>query len=168
MLKNMTLSIITAVSQNNIIGGQNTLLWNLPADMKHFKDMTTGHTIVMGRKTFESIGRPLPNRRNIVVTKNVDYKAEGAEIYHSIDKALENLKNLDEEIFIIGGGEIYRQTFNIADKLYVTKIDQDFEGDTSFPDIDESMWKKISEENHEPDEKNNLSFSFIAYNKKTA
>ena len=158
----MILSIIVAIGKNNEIGGGNDLLWHLPAELKHFKEITTGHTIIMGRKTFESLPKgPLPNRRNIVISRNPGLKIEGAEVYASLDHAL--LKVMDEEkVFIIGGAQIYRQSFPDADKLYLTKVHAEFpQADTFFPEIDYSKWQEINRETFPSDEKNAYAFSFI-------
>lgn len=173
----MILSIIAAIANNNEIGMKNKLLWNLPADMKHFREITSGHTVIMGRKTFESIGQPLPNRKNIIITRDKDYSHEGIDIVNSLEEAirfasLENGREFEEnqdevEIFIIGGGEIYKQAIEKANKLYITEVHQDFNGDTLFPIVDKNIWKEIHREDHEPDEKNNIPYSFVEY-KKTA
>jgi dihydrofolate reductase len=160
----MTISIIVALGKNNEIGKGNDLLCRLPADLKHFKEITSGHTIIMGRKTFDSLPKgPLPNRRNMVISRNPDLKIEGAEVYSSLDHAL--LKLLDEsEVFIIGGAHIYEQTFPVADKLYLTKIHADFpEADTFFPSIDWKAWRELSRETFPADENNPFSFSFLEY-----
>jgi dihydrofolate reductase len=174
----MILSIISAVAKNNEIGQKNALLWSLPADLKHFKEITTGHPVIMGQKTFESLGRspngelgrPLPNRRNIVLTKDNNFKHEGVEIVYSIeelDNLLSNTVGKDEEIFIIGGGQIYKLFIDKADKLYITHVDALFpEADTFFPTIEESRWQKIREEKHFPDEKNIYPYFFTEYIKK--
>ena len=124
--------IIVAMSKNRVIGDSNTLIWHLPEDLKRFRHLTTGNTIVMGRKTYESIGKPLPNRRSIIITRDPDYKVEGCEVVNSLEEAL-LLSNSD--CFIIGGGEIYRQVIDISDRIYLTLINKEFEGDTSFPDL---------------------------------
>lgn len=171
----MILSIIAAMGKNNEIGKDNKLLWHLPADMKHFKEITSGHSVIMGRKTFESIGHPLPNRRNIVITRNKDYINSQVEIVNSLEEALrlvslEHGRNFEEnqdevEVFIIGGGEIYKQALDKANKIYLTQIDQSFDADTFFPNINTDTWEKISEERHEPDEKNLYVYEFIEYRK---
>lgn len=151
--------IIAAMSNNRVIGSDNKLIWNLPDDLKRFKRITTGNTVVMGRKTYESIGKPLPNRRNIIITRYQDYKADGCEIVNSIDEALMLCNN---DCFIIGGGEIYKQAIDIADKIYLTLIDEHFEGDTYFPEIGKN-WIITSKEIKE-----NLEYkkySFIEYEK---
>ena len=158
----MILSIIVAIGKNNEIGGGNDLLWHLPADLNHFKQITTGHTIIMGRKTFDSLPKgPLPNRRNIVISRNSDLKIDGAEVYSSLDLAL--LKVMDEEeVFIIGGAQLYCQAFPDADKLYLTKVLADFpQADAFFPEINYSGWIETSRETHPADEKNAYVYSFI-------
>lgn len=173
----MILSLIAAVAKNGVIGGGNTLLWSLPADMKHFRDTTSGHTVIMGRKTYESIGRPLPNRRNIVITRDANYMKEGIDVVNSLEEAirfvtLEHGKEFEEnqdevEAFIIGGGEIYKQAIDKAQKLYITEVHQDFKGDTLFPEINRSMWREVHRVNYESDEKNNIPYSFVEYKKST-
>lgn len=150
------------MSKNRVIGNNNSLIWKLPADMKRFKEITTGKTVIMGRKTYESIGRPLPNRRNIIITRNDSYSVNGCEVVNSLEKAIE-LSN-GSDVMIIGGGEIYTQSLPIVDKMYITIIHEDFEGDTHFPEIGDE-WVKISREDHQPDEKNQYKYSFIDYEK---
>ena len=166
----MIVSIIVAVAENNVIGRNNDLIWNLPADMKFFKDTTNGHHVLMGRKNYESIPekyRPLPNRTNIVVTRQNFENTEGLCYVKSIEEGIEiGRNNEEEEFFIIGGGEIYRQSMALADKLYLTRIHESFEGDTFFPEIDDSVWKKDSEVFRARDEKNPHDMTFIAYSKK--
>jgi dihydrofolate reductase len=159
----MIFSFIAAIGKNNELGKDNKLLWNMPADMKHFRETTNGHPVVMGRKTFESIGRPLPNRRNIIITRDPSYTHEGIEVVHSIDEALILFKDIDEEVFNIGGATVYKETFDKADRLYITEIDSEFEADAFFPDIDESVWEKVSSEHHEKDENNPYGYTFIVY-----
>lgn len=149
------IKIIVAMSKNRVIGDSNTLIWHLPEDLKRFKQLTTGNTIVMGRKTYESIGKPLPNRRSIIITRDPDYSAEGCEVVNSLEEAL-LLSNSD--CFIIGGGEIYRQAIDIADRIYLTLIDKEFEGDTSFPELKD--WVEISCEDFGNDD---FEYSFIQY-----
>ena len=153
------IKIIVATSKNRVIGDSNSLIWHLPADLKRFKEITTGNTIVMGRKTFESIGRPLPNRRNIIITRDITYDVEGCEVVNSLEEALMICNN---NCFIIGGGEIYSQTISIADQIYLTQVHEDFDGDTTFPEIG-SEWKMVTSQDFEPDEKNRHSYSFIEY-----
>ena len=160
------ISIIVAIGKNNEIGKGNALLWHMPADMKYFRETTRGHTVVMGRKTFESMDRPLPNRKNIVITRDKEYKREGIEVVHSLEEALALLKGSKEEIFIIGGAEIYKQAINLADKLYITHIDgEDKEADTFFPEIIPIVWNEVSHEEHEADEKNPHNYIFLVYEK---
>lgn len=154
------LSMIVAAAENNAIGKDNKLLWHLPDDLKHFKNTTKGHHIIMGRKTFESNGRPLPKRTNIIITKNKDFTADGCLIVHSMDEALEIAKN-DNEPFIIGGETIYRQAMPLAERIYLTRVHTEIEGDTFFPEIDENEWEEKSREYHEKDEKHPYPFSII-------
>ena len=159
----MKISLIAAIGKNNELGKGNTLLWHMPADMKHFKETTKGHSVVMGRKTFESIGRPLPDRRNIVITRDKNYKQEGIEITHSLEEAVEKTKN-EPETFIIGGAEIYKQAFGIADKLYITHIDaEDKNADVFFPEIIPVVWNEISHEEHKKDKENPFDYTFSIY-----
>ncbi|MFM2049344.1 MAG: hypothetical protein RI955_1892 [Bacteroidota bacterium] len=161
----MHISIIVATSKNNAIGINNQLPWHLPADLKYFKQLTTGHVIVMGSNTYLSIGKPLPNRTTIVITsqQNPDWTVDGIYIVHSINEAIEKAKALNEtECFIIGGAKIYEQTIHLANKIYNTKIDIELEkADAFFPTLNELEWKTISEEKHEADEKNKMNYSFI-------
>ncbi|GHT39966.1 dihydrofolate reductase [Bacteroidia bacterium] len=160
----MTISIIVATGKNNEIGKGNDLLCRLPADLKHFKEITSGHPVIMGRKTFDSLPKgPLPNRKNIVISRNKDLKIEGATIYSSLDYAL--IKLMDEdEVFIIGGAQIYAQILPDADKLYLTKIHAGFpEADVFFPDIHYSEWREVSRETHLADENHPYSFTFVEY-----
>jgi len=163
----MILSIISAIGKNNEIGKGNELLWNLPIDMKHFKETTTNHPIIMGQKTFESIGRPLPNRRNIILTLDKNFYTDGIEIYHSIEELENKLKETtkeDEEVFIIGGGQIYKLFINKANRLYITHVEAEFpDADTIFPIIDKNRWKIINENKHRKDEKNNYDCNFTIY-----
>ena len=155
----MTTSIIVATAKIHAIGKDNKLLWYLPNDLKHFKDVTTGHTVIMGRKTYESVGKPLPKRRNIVVTQQ-SITIEGCEVAGSIEDALELCAG-EDEVFIVGGAQIYRQAIPLTDRIYLTVIDQDFDGDTFFPELDPQEWKETERENFEPDEKNKYRYSFI-------
>jgi dihydrofolate reductase len=157
------ISIICAVAKNRAIGRNNQLLWHLPDDLKHFKKITTGHTVIMGQKTYESIGQPLPNRKNIVVTRDKDFQADGCVICHSLEDVLKKNKASAEEVFIIGGGEIYRQSFPFADKLYITLVDDEpNEADTFFPDYSEFSQIASSEEQ----EHNGIKYKFIELTKK--
>lgn len=156
------ISIIAAIGKNRELGKKNKLLWHIPDDLPRFKKLTLGHPIVMGRKTFESIGRPLPNRTNIVVTRDSSYEVEGVVVVHSIEKAIEEAKKKDkEEIFVIGGGQIYEQALPFADRLYLTIVDAQAEADTYFPDYSEFK-KIISEEKNESED---LRYSYLILEK---
>lgn len=144
------------MSKNRVIGDSNTLIWHLPEDLKRFKQLTTGNAIVMGRKTYESIGRPLPNRRNIIITRDKDYSIEGCEVVNSLEEAF---LITGSDCFVIGGGEIYKQSLSYSEKIYLTLIDKDFEGDTEFPEIN-SEWKEINKEDFES---SGFNWSFIEY-----
>ncbi|MEG2514304.1 MAG: dihydrofolate reductase [Bacteroidaceae bacterium] len=159
------ISIVVAVSLNYAIGYQNKLIYWLPNDLKHFKALTTGHTIIMGRHTFESLPKgALPNRRNIVLSRNLSLKCEGAEVYSSLEEALTHCEN--EEIFIIGGGSVYKQAMTVADRICLTQINNiPTQADTFFPNIDPLIWKEIERENHLSDEKHLYSYSFVTYTK---
>lgn len=166
----MILSIISAIGKNNEIGQGNTLLWNLPADMKHFRETTSGHTVIMGQKTFESIGRPLPNRRNIILTKDENFNNENIEIVYSVDELLDLLKvseDKDNECFVIGGGQIYKLFIDKADKIYITHVDKDFpNADTFFPEIDMDKWIISESVKLNADELNKYDLEFVTYFKK--
>jgi len=166
----MKISIIAAIGKNNELGKNNQLLWYLPNDLKHFKEITTGHPIIMGRKTFESIGKALPNRKNIVLTRSIDPELEkinDIEIATSIEQALQNAclgALLPSEVFVIGGAEIYRQIIEKADKLYITHIEaEDNDADSFFSIIDETKWKEIKREKFSSDEKNKFDYAFVEY-----
>ncbi|MCT2407222.1 dihydrofolate reductase [Chryseobacterium antibioticum] len=156
-------TIVVAMGEKNEIGFENKLLWHLPTDLKHFKDITSGHPIIMGRKTYESIGKALPNRTNIVVSRKKNWFVEGILIVGSIKEAVKFAKKIDENVFIIGGGNIYEQTIDMADKLEVTLVKADLEADTFFPKIDMKIWKKTEETCHEKDEKNQYDFCFQTF-----
>jgi dihydrofolate reductase len=163
------ISLIVAVSEGNVIGKDNKLIWHLPADMKFFKEKTTGHCIITGRKNYESIPekfRPLPNRTNIVITRQSDYNAPGTIIVNSVDAALEKAKQTnDEEIFIIGGAEIFRQSLHLADRIYLTKIYHHFEGDVFFPELNNSEWKETHRFKGPVDDKNKYPHDYIILDK---
>lgn len=158
------LSIIVAVANNNVIGKNNTLIWHLPEDLKRFKKLTTGHTIIMGRKTFESLGRVLPNRKHIVLSTNKEYKIdnENVEVIYNISD-LEKYQNDQEEHFIIGGAKIYSLLLPYAEKMYITKINENFEGDVYFPSINEDEWKEVFKEKGKRNEKNDFDYEYINY-----
>lgn len=159
------ISIIVAIAENGVIGGDNKLLWHISSDLKRFKALTTGNTIVMGRKTYESIGRPLPNRKNIVISRNRELTIEGCEVIHSLEELITN-HDKGEELFIIGGGEIYRSALQYADKLYITEVLKSYDGDTSFPEINFEEWSTESVESHKASEKDSADYKFINYIKK--
>ncbi len=158
----MKVSFVVAVSENNCIGKNNQLLWHLPEDLKHFKNITSGGTIIMGRKTFESIGKPLPNRISIVITTQKNFDAKGAIVVSSLELALEKCKH-KEEVFIVGGGEIYKYSLPFTHFIYLTRVHQNFDGDTFFPVLNPLEWEVKSEANFEPDDKHAFAYSFINY-----
>ncbi len=161
----MKISLIVAVAQNQVIGKDNDLIWHLPDDLKHFKAKTKGHTIIMGRKTFESIGsRPLPYRENIVISRSEQTPVDGVVFVKSIEEALE--KSSDQEPFIVGGAEIYRRSMDKIDVMEITRVHADFEGDTTFPTFDDTEWELTHDELHEKDEKHAHSFSFQTWVRK--
>lgn len=161
----MIISLIVAADENNAIGNQNQLLCHLPADLKYFRQTTTGHHIVMGRKTFESVGRPLPNRVNIVISHTQGLAIEGCVVLNSLEAAIAYAKDAGEsELFITGGGNIFNQSMAIANRIYLTRIYNSFTADTFFPDFGEE-WNLIQDEVHEADEKNPFNYSFQVYEK---
>lgn len=156
------LSIIVAVAENHAIGKDNDLIWYISDDLKRFKRLTTGHTILMGRKTFESLPKgALPNRTNVVITRDESLHFENCIMLHSIEEAIEKYQDSEEEVFIIGGGSIYEKMLPFAQKLFLTKVHQSFEADVFFPQIDWNDWQITAEENHNKGEKNEFDFSFI-------
>lgn len=157
----MAIAIISATSENNVIGKDNDLPWYLPADLTHFKNLTSGKHIVMGRKTYESVGRPLPNRTNIVVSRNPDFIAAGCETASSLSDAIK--KTGGKDLFVCGGSEIYKQALEVADIMYLTRIHAVVEGDTYFPDFNDSLWTIVERKDFLPDDKNKYSYSFITY-----
>ena len=159
------ITLIAAVAENNALGKDNQLLWHLPNDFKRFKTITSGHYIIMGRKTFESFPKPLPNRMHVIITRQKNYTSENCIVVDSLQTAI-SVCPKDEELFIIGGGEIYKQSIEIADKLDITKVHTTFEADTYFPEIDLNKWKLISEEFHTKDEKHHFDFTFQTYLRK--
>lgn len=163
----MKISSIVAASENNAIGKDNDLMWNLPDDMKFFKQKTTGHPIIMGRKTYDSMGKPLPRRVNIVLTRNNDFTAEGVEVFHDIEPAIEFAKKLDQdEIFIIGGAKIYELAMPYIDRIYLTRVHGNFEGEVYFPELKAENWETISKEYHPADERHDFSFTFYTLERK--
>lgn len=162
----MKISLIAAIGKNNELGKGNDLVFKLPADMKHFKNITTPYTVIMGRKTYESIGEPLPNRRNIVITRNKNYPPKAIEIANSLEEAIKLADSPieNEEIFIIGGGEIYKEAINKADKLYITEVNaEDKDANIFFPQIDPSIFKETKREKYQKDEKNIYDYDFVEY-----
>jgi len=157
----MIISLVVAAATNNAIGKDNKLLWHLPNDMKYFKNVTWGMPVVMGRKTFETLGKALPGRKNIVLTKQEGWKAEGVVTVKNFDDALFLVREMDvKEIMVIGGGEIYRSVFEKANRIHMTRVDAEFEADTFFPVIDPKMWRLVSQKKHEADEKHKYGYSF--------
>lgn len=155
------LSLIVAMARNRTIGIDNTLPWRCPEDLKHFKALTMGHHMVMGRKTFDSIGKPLPGRTTVVVTRNPELKIEGCVMAHSLQDAIAACE--DDEIFVVGGAEIYAQALLLADTLYVTEIQRDVEGDAWFPEFDKSDWKEIARDKRSQNEPQPLEYHFVTY-----
>ena len=162
------ITLIAAISTNNALGKDNDLIWRLPADLKRFKKVTSGHPILMGRNTFESIGKPLPNRRSIIITRNTSYKKEGCDVVHSLEEAINLIKD-QKNAFIIGGAQIYKEAIEkkLVDQLDITKVHQNFDADVFFPTIDLALWKEISEETFLPDDKNQYTYSFLSYKRIT-
>jgi dihydrofolate reductase len=160
------ISHIVAMDQNRVIGKDNRLPWHLPADLAYFKKVTMGHAIIMGRKTFESIGRPLPGRENVIVTRNQSFQAEGCTVIHSIEEVCQFAAKRNDEVFVIGGAELFRVTLPFAERLYVTKIEANFPGDTFYPAFDESEWQLVSYTKGKKDEKNPYDYAFIVYERK--
>ena len=159
-------SIVVAYDKNYGIGAHNDLLWqrNLPADLRHFKEITTGHAIIMGRKTYESINRPLPNRQNIVLSRD-DEVIEGVEVVHSLDEAYAAVEP-GKEAFVIGGGQIFSLAFDTIDRIYATEVEATFDqADVFFPAIDLSVWKETAREHHEADERNLYAYDFVTYDR---
>jgi dihydrofolate reductase len=165
----MTVSMIAALARNGVIGKANDLPWHLPDDMKFFMQTTKGHHVIMGRKNYESLPekfRPLPNRTSIVVTRQHDYKAPGCIVVHQLEDGVKMAaKNGEPELFIIGGSEIYKLAMPIADKLYLTEIDAEIEGDTFFPSYKKESWREISRQHHSSDDRHQFSFDFVVYKK---
>ena len=157
-------SILVAMAKNRVIGRNNALPWQLPPDLKRFKELTMGHHIVMGRKTYESIGRPLPGRTSVIITRQPDYQVPGAIVVASIDQALKVCsegKETDQEIFVIGGAEIYHQALELCRRIYITEIQQEFDGDTLFPELNQQEWREISREKHRLNDGDGLEYQFV-------
>ncbi|WP_295121444.1 dihydrofolate reductase [uncultured Chitinophaga sp.] len=164
----MTVSIIVAASENNVIGINNQLPWNLPNDLKYFKNTTWGMPIIMGRKTFDSVGKPLKGRQNIVITRQQDYAPEGVDVVSSISAAVDKAKTYDvNEIFITGGTEIFIQSFPLVNRIYITRVHAQVEGDAFFPEINAGEWTKVKADRHEADEKHAYAYTFEVWERKT-
>ncbi len=165
----MKISMIAAVAENRVIGKDNDLVWHLPDDMKYFKDTTKESVVIMGRKNFESLPpkwKPLPNRTNLIISRNAEYDALGCKVFTSLEASLEYAKTLQqEEIFIIGGGQIYNLGLETADRMYITEIHASFEGDAFFPEWDKSSWREVSRIHHPTDERHEYSFDFVIYDR---
>ena len=161
------LSIIVAIANKNVIGKDNKLIWHIPEDLKHFKEITTGHKIIMGRKTFESLGKPLPNRKHIILCNDMEMNIddENIEVLEDISK-LDKYIESDEECFVIGGATIYKLLMPYSNKMYITKIDQDFEGDVYFPEISEEEWKITSEKPGLKNEQNPFDYKYLTFERK--
>jgi dihydrofolate reductase len=157
-----TISIIVAMASNRVIGANNTMPWRCPEDLKYFKSLTMGHHMIMGRKTFDSIGKPLPGRTTVIVTRNRDLKIEGCMVLHSLDEAIAACKN-DDEIFIVGGAELYQIALPVVNKLYITEIQQEIDGDTYFPEFDKTKWRETAREKRHQDAPQSLSYHFVTY-----
>lgn len=155
----MIITIVVAIASNYAIGKNNQLLWHLPKDLKHFKDITAGGTVIMGRKTFDSVGKPLPKRRNIVITRQA-ISIAGCEVVSSLEAAIALCRD-EQEVFIVGGAEIYRQAMPITNRIYLTIVHHSFDADTFFPEIDDKQWREIAREDHQTDEKHQFAYSFI-------
>lgn len=162
----MMVIIIAAIAKNNALGKNNDLIWHLPADLKRFKKITSGHYIIMGRNTFESIGKPLPNRTTIIITRNKNYFKDGCLIANSLEQALDMAEG-EQQVFVIGGAQIYKYAMqhNLVDTLDITLVHHEFEADVYFPKIDTDIWEQVEIENFTADEKNKLDYSFVRYKK---
>jgi dihydrofolate reductase len=157
---NMSVNLIVAMAKNRAIGIHNRMPWHLPADFAWFRKNTMGHPVIMGRKTFESIGKPLPGRRNMVISRNPDWRAEGCEVFTSLDAALGTCAATGQ-VFVIGGATLYREALPVADHLYLTEVDASPEGDTFFPALPSEQWREASREHHAADEKNAFAMDFV-------
>lgn len=159
------ISIIVAADENNVIGKDNDLIWHLPNDLKFFKEMTSGHAIIMGRRTFESVGKPLPKRTNIIVTRDPTFNPEGCVVVHSLEDALAEAAKTDENPFVVGGEQIYRLALPLTDVVYLTRVHHEFEGDRHFPELGEE-WLEVENVPHNMDEKHAYPFTFKTYKKR--
>lgn len=161
----MSLSIIVAMARNRTIGVNNTLPWRCPEDLRHFKALTMGHHMIMGRKTFDSIGKPLPGRTTVVVSRDKDLKIDGCLVAHSLEEAIAACAG-DKEVFVVGGADLYRQAMPLMDTLYITEIQQDIEGDAHFPEFDKSAWQETSREMRSQETPHPLEYHFVTYRRK--
>ena len=159
------ITIIAAIGKNRALGKDNDLIWHLPNDLKRFKQVTSGHDVIMGRKTFESLGKPLPNRTNIIITRNGNFQAKGCIVVNSLEDAIKAAK-ADPNPYILGGAEIYDQAIKIADKLDLTLVDAILDADAFFPEIDKDIWKETARQDFEVDEKHLYGYSFVTYQRK--
>jgi dihydrofolate reductase len=156
--------IVVAIAENRVIGKDNQLIWHLPEDLKHFKLLTMGHPMVMGRKTFEAIGKPLPGRTTIIITRQADYQApEGCIVTTSLEEALQEAMALDEQVMVVGGAEIYQQALPLAEVVHLTLVHESFDGDVSFPELNAEEWDITAQQEHEADEKHAYPFSFFTF-----
>jgi dihydrofolate reductase len=167
----MIISMIAAMSKNRVIGKDNDIPWHLPDDFTFFKETTAGHFVIMGRKNWESLPhriKPLPNRTNVVITRQKSYKADGAEVVSSLEAAIQLARNAEneDEAFIIGGGEIYRQGLDYADTIYLTEINAEIDGDVKFPEFSKNEWQEVQRTHHSADERHAFDFDFVTYKKK--
>ena len=160
------ITVIAAIGKNGELGKNNDLVWHLPNDLKRFKEVTAGHHVIMGRKTFESLGKPLPNRTNIIISRNPDYKADGCIMSSSLEEAITLAKAGDPNPYILGGAQIYEQAIKIADVLDLTLVDAELDADVFFPEVDTSIWKEVARYDHFIDEKHQYNYSFVTYVKK--
>lgn len=163
----MKIILIVAKARNQVIGKDNQLIWKLSADLKRFKNLTTGHTMLMGRKTYDSLGKPLPNRTHIIITRNSEFQApEGHYAFTSLEEAIIFCNKIGvEKLFIIGGGQIYRETIRLCDQLEITEVNAMLDGDTFFPEIDSAIWEEVEREEFAADEKNEFPYAFVTYKK---
>lgn len=169
----MKISLIAAMAQNRVIGKENDLPWKLPDDSAYFKQKTSGHTIIMGRKSFEALGKPLPKRTNIVITRQTDFRAEGATVVSSLEAALEVARPIEAqneqpgggtaEIFVIGGAEIYTLALPVANRIYLTEVQKAYDGDARFPEFDKAIWHETSRLHHPADDRHETAFDFVVY-----
>ena len=156
------ISIIAAVADNGVIGRDNTLPWYLPQDLRYFKSVTMGHPVIMGRKNYEDIGKPLPGRLNVIISRDKSFVAEGCVVAHSIEEAI-SAAGTNKEVFVIGGAQIYRLFLPFAKKMYITEVHTEAQGDIKFPDFDKTLWKPVSREDYKADSSNPYDFSFVLY-----